>query len=118
MRTEMNPASLTYLSLITGLLYIFLGAPMAMGKVKPNCIYGFRTQKTFSSPTIWYKANVFAGKAFIVCGLVVLVLGTGYAAIVARFGIGKAAIGFVAIAIEMVPFLIALRICFRYLATL
>lgn len=47
MRTEMNPASLTYLSLITGLLLSFLGIPMAMGKVKPNCIYGFRTEKHF-----------------------------------------------------------------------
>ena len=118
MRTEINPTSLTYISVISGLVYIFLGTPMAMGKVKPNCLYGFRTEKTFSSPTVWHKANVFAGKVFIVCGLVVLVLGTVYAAIVARFGIGKAAMGFVAVAIEMVPFLIALRICFRYLATL
>ena len=43
------------------LLVLLLSAPMALGKVPPNGIYGFRTRKTISSPEIWYPANRASG---------------------------------------------------------
>jgi uncharacterized membrane protein len=43
-----------------------LSVPLVLGKVRPNHIYGFRTPRTLSSPDIWYRANVFSGKAMLV----------------------------------------------------
>lgn len=46
-----------------------LGAPMVFGSVPPNPYYGYRTQKTFSSPGVWYKANRIAGWWMVIAGI-------------------------------------------------
>ncbi|MGO9261841.1 MAG: SdpI family protein [Bryobacteraceae bacterium] len=51
--------------LVPGMVALF-ALPMAIGKVPPNGAYGYRTRKTFSSPSIWYAANRFAGWAMII----------------------------------------------------
>ena len=43
------------------LVVLAASAPLALGRVPPNRIYGFRTAKTLSSPEIWYAANRAAG---------------------------------------------------------
>ena len=53
-------------------LVVLLAAPLTMGKVPPNQLYGFRTPKTRSSPAIWYPANRFAGWAMMAAGLLTL----------------------------------------------
>jgi len=40
--------------------------PMLLGRLSPNGSYGYRTSKTLSSTAIWYKANRFAGWAFLI----------------------------------------------------
>jgi uncharacterized membrane protein len=52
---------------LPGLLAI-VAAPLALGKIPPNQIYGFRTLKTLSSPDIWYPANRMAGWWMIAAG--------------------------------------------------
>lgn len=49
-----------------------VGVPLALGKIPPNGIYGFRTPKTRSSESIWYPANRFAGWALMAAGLAAL----------------------------------------------
>jgi len=47
---------------------VLLALPMALGKVPPNQLYGFRTPKTLSSPDIWYSANRIAGWFMVLAG--------------------------------------------------
>jgi uncharacterized membrane protein len=55
------------------LLFCAAGVPLALGRVRPNSTYGFRTAKTLSDPAIWYAANRFAGIDLIGVGLVVMI---------------------------------------------
>jgi hypothetical protein len=56
----------------SSLLMIGLAIPLALGKVKPNWVYGFRTPRTINNPDIWYPVNAYAGKALIYAGIVIL----------------------------------------------
>lgn len=53
-----------------GLLSVILGIPLYLQKVKPNYIYGYRTLKTLSNERIWYAANKYFAKLFIISGIV------------------------------------------------
>jgi uncharacterized membrane protein len=53
---------------VTGVLFVGLGIPLALGRVKPNRLYGFRTAKTLSDPNVWYPANRVCGIDMIVYG--------------------------------------------------
>jgi uncharacterized membrane protein len=51
---------------------ILVAIPLALGKVPPNVVYGFRTRATLSSEEIWYDANAYFGRRLIVaclCGM-------------------------------------------------
>jgi hypothetical protein len=60
------------------LIMAVLAVPMVLGKVPPNRIYGLRTPKTLSPPSIWYQANrvggwyMLAAAAVTICFNVVL----------------------------------------------
>lgn len=54
------------------LLVLLVSAPMALGKVRPNGIYGFRTEKTLSTPDIWYPANRASGRFMVAAAAVSL----------------------------------------------
>ncbi len=51
-----------------------LGAPLILGKVKPNAVYGFRTPKTLSNDEIWYAANRTAGWDMVLAAVVCVCL--------------------------------------------
>jgi uncharacterized membrane protein len=51
-------------------LLVALGVPLALGKVPPNPLYGFRTPATQADPTLWYPVNTRTGLDLIICGLV------------------------------------------------
>jgi len=55
-----------------GLLFVGIGIPLALGKVRPNPWYGFRTAKTLSSTSIWYAANHVAGIDLIIAGAAIV----------------------------------------------
>ena len=62
------------LFLFLGVLIIAVGLPFFLEKVGPNRVSGLRTEKTLSSPTIWYAANKVLGFDLIVAGVVVFLL--------------------------------------------
>jgi uncharacterized membrane protein len=66
------PLVVTAIPALLPLLIIGLATPMALGKVRPNQVYGFRTPKTMSSEAIWYQANRLAGINLVVAGAVAL----------------------------------------------
>lgn len=64
--------NLFLVSAVFGALLILLGLPLALGKVRPNRFYGFRTLKTLSEEWYWYSANRYAGRAVTAAGLATL----------------------------------------------
>jgi len=59
--------------IFVGLLEIIMGIPLLLGKIKPNALYGFRTPKTRSSDEIWYKANKYFGRDFLIVGIIITI---------------------------------------------
>ncbi len=57
------------LFLVLGAALAGSGVPLALRKVKPNMLYGFRTRATLEDPDLWYEANAYAGRLLIVSGL-------------------------------------------------
>jgi uncharacterized membrane protein len=62
---------------IVGIIYIALGIPLLLGRVRPNAWYGCRTQKTLSSKEIWYPVNRVTGRYMIISGVAVILSASG-----------------------------------------
>jgi uncharacterized membrane protein len=56
-----------------GVVFIFLGIPLLLNKVKPNWFYGFRTPTTVKNKDVWYKVNKQVGRDFIIAGIIVII---------------------------------------------
>lgn len=67
----------TALILSLGPIMIALSVPLALGKIKPNLWYGFRTAKTLSDPKIWFPANRICGKSGILVGTLLFATNVG-----------------------------------------
>lgn len=52
------------------LALILLAIPLALRKVRPNVVYGYRTRATLSDEDVWYEANAYFGRRLIVASLV------------------------------------------------
>ncbi len=57
------------LAVITGMLFIGLGVPLALRKVSPNHWYGLRIPATLSDERVWFEANALFGKHLILIGI-------------------------------------------------
>ena len=64
--------TLLIMYLLISVLMIVLSIPMALGKVKPNRIYGVRLPLTLNDPDMWYKVNAYVGRVLLVCGVIIL----------------------------------------------
>ena len=51
-------------------LFVLLAIPLALRKVRPNVVYGYRTRATLSDQELWYEANAHFGRRFLVASLV------------------------------------------------
>ena len=56
------------------ILSIIVAIPLAMQKVPPNLWYGFRTRKTLSDRSIWYRANYLGGVNMLYAGIIALAI--------------------------------------------
>jgi uncharacterized membrane protein len=43
--------------------------PLALRKVRPNVVYGYRTRATLSNEDVWYEANAHFGRGLIVASV-------------------------------------------------
>jgi hypothetical protein len=64
----------------SGLLLAGLSVPLILHKIPPNGFYGFRSPSTLDNPDLWYRANAYAGRRFLIVGL-----GTSVGAIILFF---------------------------------
>lgn len=60
-----------------GVLIVLLSLPLVWKKVPRNAYYGFRSRLTLSSDRIWFAANAYAGKQFILASLWLIAGGVG-----------------------------------------
>ncbi len=88
-----------------GLLFIGISIPLILEKIGINGLYGFRTEKTMSSPTIWYAANKIMGRDLFVAGF--LILGTAIAVYVAPVELSKNQVGVINLAVLIVSMAVA-----------
>ena len=101
---------------VYGVMLIAMAIPLSLRKVSPNVIYGFRTTKTLSSPEIWYQANEFCGKLFIVVGALALI--TALALWGFRNALSTQAILLIFLISELYPLVVALAASFMYIKRL
>ena len=57
-----------------GLLFIALGVPLMLRRVKPNVWYGLRSRDTLTDERLWFDANARLGRDQILLGVGLLVL--------------------------------------------
>jgi uncharacterized membrane protein len=51
------------------LVLILVAIPLALRKVRPNVVYGYRTRATLGDEDVWYEANAYFGRRLIVASL-------------------------------------------------
>ena len=56
-----------------GVVFIVLGIPLLLEKVKPNWFYGFRTPTILKNKDLWYKVNKQVGREFIIAGIILMI---------------------------------------------
>jgi hypothetical protein len=69
-----NPAYQELVFIGVGVLFIVVGLPLAMSIIPPNRWGGVRLRRTLSDERIWYLANSYCGKAYILHGSITIVL--------------------------------------------
>jgi uncharacterized membrane protein len=57
---------------LTAIVFVGMSIPLVLGKVPPNGWYGVRLKKTLENEEIWYKANAYFGRDFLIASLFVL----------------------------------------------
>ena len=79
---EITTAALIFTA--AGTLFVCLGVPLFLGRVRPNWWYGCRTEKTLSDEKVWYAVNRVTGRdiiaggiALVASSLALLVFGRG-----------------------------------------
>ncbi|HEV2761807.1 MAG TPA: SdpI family protein [Pyrinomonadaceae bacterium] len=70
---EITTAALIFTA--AGALFVCLGVPLFLGRVRPNWWYGCRTEKTLSDKKVWYAVNRVTGRD-IIAGGIALVAGS------------------------------------------
>ena len=60
------------ITVIIGLLFMYMGN--LMGKIKNNWFVGIKTPWTLSSENVWNKTHRFGGYAFVIFGLMLILI--------------------------------------------
>jgi hypothetical protein len=84
-----------------GFILIAVSIPLLLGKVKMNCIYGFRIRKAFESEENWYAINSYAAKALIRWSVVILAIGIACLYIEPQHVLNVAKIAFISLLIPV-----------------
>lgn len=59
---------------IPSVLISVLAIPLVLGLIPRNRWYGIRTPQTMSDETVWYRSNRYIGWAFLLSGLIYLLI--------------------------------------------
>jgi uncharacterized membrane protein len=56
--------------LVVDALFVLISIPLALRKIDPNVVYGYRSRATLSDPALWYEANALFGRRLIAASVV------------------------------------------------
>jgi uncharacterized membrane protein len=56
--------------LVCDLIFAIIAIPLILRKVPRNVVYGFRTQLTLENEFVWYEANAYFGRLFLISSLI------------------------------------------------
>ena len=56
--------------LVCDIIFAIIAIPLILRKVPRNAIYGFHTRSTLENDFIWYEANAYFGRAFLVSSII------------------------------------------------
>lgn len=51
------------------ILFSLVAIPLILGRIPPNPVYGYRTRATLGDARIWYEANAYFGKRFLIANV-------------------------------------------------
>lgn len=63
---------LTLVVVLAGLVTVCGGLPMALGRLRPNRWYGYRTPASLADTRVWDRTNRVAGRWFVGVGVLVI----------------------------------------------
>ena len=55
---------------VCNIIFVIIAIPLILKKVPRNVVYGFRTRVTLKNDFVWYEANAYFGKLFLISSLV------------------------------------------------
>lgn len=60
--------------LVCDIIFAIIAVPLILRKVPRNVVYGFRTRATLDNDFVWYEANAYFGKLFLIGSLLSAIL--------------------------------------------
>ena len=69
--------TLLALYVVSGLVLILISIPLALEKVPPNPVYGFRFSPALDDPKIWYATNKHSAKRLMCAGASAVIVAVG-----------------------------------------
>jgi uncharacterized membrane protein len=97
------------------IIFVIIAIPLILRKVPRNVIYGFRTRATLKDDFVWYEANAYFGKLFLISSLVsaLLIIFLYFSDIVSMQNFIN-----VSIAVLVVPSMIPVLLTLRYIKSI
>jgi uncharacterized membrane protein len=94
---------------------VIIAIPLILRKVPRNVVYGFRIKATLQNDFVWYEANAYFGKLFIISSLVsaLLIILLYFSDIVSMQYFVNASI-----AVLVIPSMIPVLLTFRYIKSI
>ncbi|HSP34151.1 MAG TPA: SdpI family protein [Thermoanaerobaculia bacterium] len=96
-------------------LLALVSIPLALRKVPPNVVYGYRTRATLSNERIWYVANAYFGRAQLIASILSI---AAIAILHSMHTISPYAFLNVSVAVVIVPTALAVALTQRYIRSL
>jgi uncharacterized membrane protein len=96
-------------------IFAIIAIPLILRKVPRNVVYGFRTRATLENDFVWYEANSYFGKLFLISSFVsaLLIVFLYFSDIVSKQNFIN-----VSIAVLVVPPMIAVLLTLRYIKSI
>ena len=101
--------------LVLDVVCIIIAVPLVLRKVPRNVVYGFRVRATLEDDFVWYEANAYFGRLFMISNMVsaLLIIILYFSEIVPECYFLN-----VSIAILVLPSLIPVLMTFRFIKSI
>ena len=56
--------------MVCNVVFVIIAIPLILRKVPRNVVYGFRTRATLKDDFVWYEANAYFGRLFLISSFI------------------------------------------------